>query len=177
MGNHEYIMQNYPNGTYADFCQRQAASEAQTAAEPTSEERNKEDEIEKEPEAETAGRTLSRKKTIKDAKGRVATITLDAQVSEKLNEADDNDAEYEKKVEKQMEPLREQSDFMKVMKFNNPIWMLYAACFTVSCAGFCQPAFGWVFSKMITTLTLPIKFRKMALMAENPPRPASDWSK
>lgn len=31
MGNHDEIMANYPNGTYADFCARQASSEAQAA--------------------------------------------------------------------------------------------------------------------------------------------------
>ena len=64
VGNHDELMQNYPDGTYADFCRRQAASEAQTTG-PSSADRAKEDEIhvpEPEPAAEekTKTRSLSR---------------------------------------------------------------------------------------------------------------------
>lgn len=55
-----------------------------------------------------------------------------------------------------MKPLREKSDFMKVMDLNEPIWVVFLACFIVGLAGLCQPFFGWVFSDMLTTLTLPI---------------------
>ena len=58
MGNHDEIMANYPNGTYADFVAKQASSEA-NAAGPSTEERQKEDEIntEAEPQVEVAGTT------------------------------------------------------------------------------------------------------------------------
>jgi len=29
MGNHEHLMQNFPDGTYAEFVKKQASSEAQ----------------------------------------------------------------------------------------------------------------------------------------------------
>ena len=45
MGNHEELLSKYPDGTYADFCRRQASSEAQNTSEPNSAERKAEDEI------------------------------------------------------------------------------------------------------------------------------------
>ena len=59
MGNHDEIMANYPNGTYADFVAKQASSEG-SAAKLTSEERRKEDEInaEVEPVVEEVAATV-----------------------------------------------------------------------------------------------------------------------
>jgi hypothetical protein len=88
---------------------------------------------------------------------------LDAEVSEKLNEADEIDEAEDKKIEEMLKPLREKSDYNKVMAFNEPMWMVFVACFAVAAAGFCQPAFGWIFSRMMTVLTVPVKFAKLAL--------------
>jgi len=101
-------------------------------------------------------KTLSRKKTIKDDMGRSKTITLDAEVSEKLDEADEIDAKREKEIEEMLKPLRERSDFMKVMAFNNPKIAIFLACFCVAAAGLCQPLYGWVFSEFLMELTIPI---------------------
>jgi hypothetical protein len=89
---------------------------------------------------------------------------LDGAVSEKLNHADDIDEEREKAVDELMKPLRAKSDFMKVMDLNEPMFLVFVACFIVGLAGLCQPFFGWVFSEMITVLTVPIDFAKLILV-------------
>lgn len=46
IGNHEELMTNYPEGTYAEFCKKQASTEVAIGSfDPTSDERRKEDEI------------------------------------------------------------------------------------------------------------------------------------
>jgi ABC-type multidrug transport system ATPase subunit len=128
MGNHDEIMANYPNGTYADFVAKQASSEA-NAAGPTTEERQKEDEIntEVEPEVEVAAKTESKEdaekkkavkrtntKTVTDSSGRTTTITLDGTTVEMLEKADEIDAKAEDDLKEYLKPFREQSDFMKI---------------------------------------------------------------
>lgn len=48
-----------------------------------------------------------------------------------------------------MKPLRERSDFAKVMAFNTPKVFIFLACFAVATAGVCQPLYGWVFSEFL----------------------------
>lgn len=72
------------------------------------------------------------------------------------------DDEREKAKEKLMEPLRKQSDFMKVLSYNHPKWIIVIACISVAAAGFCQPLFGWIFAEMMQVLTVPIEGLKMA---------------
>lgn len=118
------------------------------------------------PEDSKKVRSLSRTKSIKDAQGRVKSITLDGAISEKLNEADDIDEEKEKKIEEDLKPLREKSDFMKVMSFNSPIAIMYLATFLVACAGSCHPIFGWIFSLYMTEMTVPTELLKLGLVME-----------
>lgn len=122
MGNHDEIMANYPNGTYADFVAKQASSEA-NAAGPTTEERQKEDEInvEKEPEVEVAADAekkdgdAEKKKAVKrtntkvvtDSTGRTTTITLDGQTVEMLEKADEIDAKAEDALKEYLKPFRD----------------------------------------------------------------------
>jgi len=51
---------------------------------------------------------------------------------EKANKADE---EYTKKVEEELKPLREKSDFMKVMAFNHPKSAILFAAIGVAIAG------------------------------------------
>jgi hypothetical protein len=69
--------------------------------------------------------------------GRNISISLDAETSEKLNEADDLDEEKAKKLEEYLKPLKEKSDFVKVLKYNEPMWLVFPACLAVAAAGFC----------------------------------------
>lgn len=150
-GNHEQILQQFPEGTYAQFCAKQAAAESNVATDEKldSAARMAEDEImpeEPKEEEKTGGVKRTRTKTIKDSSGRTKTITQDADVAEKLNEADEMDEAREKQVEESLKELREKSDFVKVMAYNNPKMIIPVGCLLVGAAGFCQPLFGWVFS-------------------------------
>lgn len=62
-----------------------------------------------------------------------------------------------------MKPLRARSDFKKVMAFNSPKIMIFIAVICVTIAGLNQPAFGWVFAEIMTTLTIPIEYIKLDL--------------
>jgi hypothetical protein len=106
-------------------------------------------------EEKSGGVKRSRTKTVKDSAGRTKTITQDADVAEKLNEADEMDEAREKQVEESLKELREKSDFVKVMAYNNPKIIIPVGCLLVGAAGFCQPLFGWVFSNFQTILTNP----------------------
>jgi len=44
VGNHEHLMTEYPDGTYAEFCKKQASQE-QDSGNPTTAEREKENEV------------------------------------------------------------------------------------------------------------------------------------
>lgn len=107
--------------------------------------------------------------------GRSKTITLDAEVSEKLDEADEIDAKREKEIEEMLKPLRERSDFMKVMAFNNPKIAIFLACFCVAAAGLCQPLYGWVFSEFLMELTIPINVYQLLTMADDDYGKADMW--
>ena len=68
-----------------------------------------------------------------------------------------------------MKPLREKSDFMKVMAFNRPKIAIFFAVLSVAIAGVCQPILGWLFADMLITLSIPIEFIKFKLISEGKP--------
>lgn len=94
MGTHDELMANYPDGTYADFCKRQASAEEQQ--EPTSEEKAKEDEVNITPMlgAETAG-TEDKTKNDQDDK---KEIVVDAETKQMLDKANEQDEKKEEEV-------------------------------------------------------------------------------
>ena len=55
---------------------------------------------------------------------------------------------------------------MKIFSYNNPKWLIIPSLLAVAVAGFCQPLFGWVFSKMMQILTVDPEYTKMALIKE-----------
>lgn len=117
-------------------------------------------------ETVTAGekeKGVARTKSITDSQGRVQSIKLDFSVSEKLDEADENDKKREEEIDELIKPLREKSDFAKVLAYNNPKILILPALIAVAAAGFCQPLFGWVFSEFLQVLTFPVEFMKLEL--------------
>lgn len=77
---------------------------------------------------------------------------------EKANKADE---EYTKKVEEELKPLREKSDFMKVMAFNHPKSAILFAAIGVAIAGGLQPILGWIWADMLFTLSIPVEYLKI----------------
>lgn len=155
-GNHNELMERFPDGTYAEFCRKQASSEAQQAEEPAEDP----DEVQKAPETATGGLKRARTKTIKDGLGRTKTLVLNAEVTDKLDEADKADEAREKAIEEMLKPLRAQSDFAKVMRYNHPKILIAPALLAVAICGSTQPLFGWIFSKVMQTMTIPVKSLK-----------------
>lgn len=62
--------------------------------------------------------------------------------------------------------MRERSDFMKVMAFNHPKIAIFFAVIGVALAGVAQPFLGWIFADLLLTLSLPVEYIKLSLMAE-----------
>jgi len=81
---------------------------------------------------------MSRKKTITktDKLGRSKTIDLDPEIVDKLNKADAADKARDEKVEKMLKPLREKSDFAKVMSYNHPKILIIPALLALAATGF-----------------------------------------
>ena len=139
VGNHEELMTNYPNGTYAEFCRKQANSEA-GMADPTSDERRREDQviIKNEDHAASELERSSKLRSFKSARGESAlmkSIQLNPEVTEKLQQANELDNIKEEEIQEHLRPLRAKSDFMKVMKFNSPKIVIFLAIVAVACTG------------------------------------------
>jgi fatty acid desaturase len=81
-----------------------------------------------------------------------------------LKQADEADKNYNDQVEEMIKPLRERSDFMKVMAFNSPKVAIIFAVIGVAIAGGVQPFLGWIFADMLLTLSLPVEFIKLKLL-------------
>lgn len=101
-------MDQFPDGTYAEFCRKQATAEAQADQEPVDE---NPDEIIAPPVEETKTETgdlkRSRTKTIKDKDGNDKTLTVDPVISAKLDQADEDDKKILEEKEALLKPLRE----------------------------------------------------------------------
>lgn len=46
------------------------------------------------------------------------------------------------------------------MAYNNPKWLIIPALMAVATCGFTQPFFGWIFSKLMQVMTLPVSYMK-----------------
>ena len=55
---------------------------------------------------------------------------------------------------------------MKVMAFNSPKIAIFFAVIGVSMAGLIQPFLGWVWADLLLTLSIPVEYIQLALMAE-----------
>jgi len=99
--------------------------------------------------------------TTTDKLGRKKTLTLDPVITAKLEEADEIDKKEEERVEANSKILSKKSDFGKIMDYNDPKILIIPALIAVAITGFCQPFFGWIFSKLIQIMTFPIAYMKV----------------
>lgn len=138
MGNHEQLLAEYPDGTYSQFCQKQASQENDQNQEVASSERRKEEGV-------TAGDPQTKDLGEEDK-----------EVKDMLEKADKKDKEYDDQVEQQLKPLKEKSDFAKVMAYNNPKIAIFFAVIGVAIAGMLQPLLGWIWADLLMSLSIPI---------------------
>lgn len=73
-----------------------------------------------------------------------------------LEKADKKDKQYEEQVDQQLKPLKEKSDFVKVMAYNNPKIAIFFAVIGVAIAGSLQPLLGWIWADLLMSLSVPI---------------------
>jgi len=153
-------MDTYPDGTYAEFCRKQASAEAQADQEPVDESPDRIIEAPKEEAAAKEGETSGglkrqRTKTIKDKDGNDKTLTVDPEISLKLDQADEDDKKLQEAVDEELKKLKETSEFSKIMVYNHPKILIVPALLAVAMCGFTQPLFGWIFSLYMKILTTP----------------------
>lgn len=72
-----------------------------------------------------------------------------------------------------MAPLRERSDFMKVMAFNSPKIAIVFAVIGVTIAGLLQPFLGWVWADLLLTLSIPVEYIMAELVSKG--KDPSEW--
>jgi len=150
-------MERFPDGTYAEFCRKQASAEAQADEEPQDENPDEIIQQAPEPEEKTAdGLKKSRTLTSTDKLGRSKTLSLDPEISAKLDQADEDDKKVEENVTEFLKPLRAKSDFAKVMTYNSHKILIIPALMALAACGFSQPYFGYVFAKLMQIMTLPL---------------------
>lgn len=85
------------------------------------------------------------------------------EVKAMLAKADEQDKIYDATVAEKIKPLRERSDFMKVMAFNSPKIAILFAVIAVALAGVAQPFLGWIFADLLLTLSVPVEYIKFDL--------------
>lgn len=101
-GNHESLLREYPNGTYAEFVEKQKSAEE-----------NPTEGNESPDKMETAYKTAGGDTT--DKKEGPTVMENDPGLIEKMQEAKEKDKLEEEAIQKQLEPLQAKSDFIKVM--------------------------------------------------------------
>ena len=140
MGNHDELLQQYPDGVYHTFCKKQESAEAQQPAEGEEEE---ELEIVTKEEAGVK-RQITRKKTM-----------MDPIEKAKMTAANDADDEYEKELEELKKKNNETSAFSKLAAYNNPKIYVFFACLASLIDGAAMPVMGILFSQILSALSLP----------------------
>lgn len=70
-------------------------------------------------------------------------------------EAKEKDKNEDEEVEKYLKPFKDEGNFNKIFKYNDPIWLIFIACIFSAAAGFTQPYMGIVFAKVMNLLTVP----------------------
>lgn len=96
-----------------------------------------------------------RTKTVKDKDGNDKTLTVDPEISLKLDQADEDDKKLQAAVDEELKKLKETSEFSKIMVYNHPKILIVPALLAVAMCGFTQPLFGWIFSLYMNILTTP----------------------
>lgn len=83
-------------------------------------------------------------------------VDRDPENQSKQNQADQNDKEEEEKVEAFLKPLKEKSDYAKLMAYNEPKFLIFIAFVTSVAAGFTKPLYGVTLSKVMAILVTPM---------------------
>lgn len=136
MGNHDELLQNYPKGTYADFCEKQKSAEANKA------------------EGATASAARAQES---DAEG-ASDPKNDPGFKEKITKAEEMDKQEKEEIDKVLEKCKETSDFMRVMEHSEPAYLIVIACIASAFVGFTQPFLGIIFAKIMNLLTIPKEY-------------------
>jgi hypothetical protein len=127
------LLENYPDGVYSSFCQKQASAEAQnqTAVDD------------------------SPSKLTETEKGK-KTLTKDPVEEKMLKQADEADGERQKEIDAVMEKHAETTPFKKLLPYNKPVCFIIAAIIASANNGSAMPLFGIFFAKMLALLSVPL---------------------
>lgn len=90
----------------------------------------------------------------------------DKEIKDMLEKANKKDKEYEAQVWEEIKPLKQKSDFMKVMAFNTPKVAIGFAVFGVAIAGLLQPTLGVIFADLLMKISMPTEAVELQLIID-----------
>jgi ABC-type multidrug transport system ATPase subunit len=146
VGNHQELLQNYPNGIYHGFVKKQESAEAEG------------------PEQKKSIKPVVRASTINKKAGMVQgedsmeiEEEFDEEEKDKLQAVLEHD-EIEQEKHKEFERSLEEGVTGRLMPYNNPFWYVYVAIGACIIDGATAPLNGILFSKIVNVLALEIDF-------------------
>lgn len=148
-GNHERLLQEYPDGIYAQFVQQQEAAEKKAAEE----EKNAMDEEELPNELKNS-LAESRNYMTARSKSRRGSTFIQREEVEMWEKANLRDEHIEKMDKAAAAKAGSRSLFRRVFAYNSPTWMFWVGIFCSLGVGFIQPVFGIFFSKILAVLSV-----------------------
>jgi len=145
-GNHQYLLENFPDGIYAGFSAKQAkAEEAIADAEPQADI----DVVDEKP-------VLSRKGSLNSNKsGDKKELFLSKEETEKLDLADGADKIRDEENAKLKELANKDGLIWRTLVMNDPFWYTYVGVAAALIGGSAMPTFAIQFSKIMGYLTIP----------------------
>lgn len=149
MGNHEALMKEHPDGIYAGFVAKQQSAEAQ------------EDDAPKKKKTIVTAKSL-KPKPVEVFDDEEEEEEFDPEEKEKLEQCLEKD-KVEKEKFKEWEKSLAEGDgccpgaFTRLMPYQKPICFVYFAIILAIFDGAAPPVFGFVFSKIMSVLTVPLE--------------------
>lgn len=137
MGNHEELLQKYPEGIYAGFCAKQASAEAQATATDSPSKL-----VEQLVEADMAEDQTGGDKFYK----------------EQLKKADEIDQKEQDHLDELAKENEKVSGFSKLFPYNNPKSIIPVAVLGAILNGSFQPILGVLFAKLLNYLSVPFVY-------------------
>lgn len=151
-GNHQELLSNHPDGTYAEFVAKQKSAEADVEegdAHEDDADPNAEAETEKEDQTKPARRAsvLKAKKSLR----------MDPKEEEMFKVCDERDEKLEKEIKEMNEAAAKEGFFKRLMEWNDTSY-IFIAIIASLIVGSSQPVFGgFLLAKVLTQLSVDLE--------------------
>lgn len=154
-GNHDELLQAYPDGTYAGFLKKQADAEQlkedDDAAGADVEILDEGEDLEKELEIAGKAMTLDKKRSSKKS-------MRDPKEDELMTQLNDKEQKEEEELKNELDEKAKISGFKRLMPYNNPKILIAIGIFFSLLSGAAMPAVGVMLSKLLGYLSIPTEY-------------------